>query len=189
MFNAARIEQIGDAGRALRAARHAFVAEFIGESNILTGHARPGSGVVQGPSWVADVPAKATVPGSGEVSLVVRPEMLRIAPGRADADARNQLEGRIQEAIYLGGVRKYTVRVADGSLLECRVPRRGAESALDPGAEVMLSWTRTRSCSCPPRTGRTPRRPPDAGGRIPGVRGPLGRSLNAQELDSRPSGY
>jgi putative spermidine/putrescine transport system ATP-binding protein len=140
IYNQGRVEQIGTAEDLYERPSSLFVADFIGESNILTGHARPGSGVVQGPSWVADVPAKATVPGSGEVSLVVRPEMLRIAPGRADADARNQLEGRIQEAIYLGGVRKYTVRVADGSLLECRVPRRGAESALDPGAEVMLSW-------------------------------------------------
>jgi putative spermidine/putrescine transport system ATP-binding protein len=139
IYNQGRIEQIGTAQDLYERPTSLFVADFIGESNVLTGHAEPGNGVVRGATWVADVPSSATVTGSGPVSLVVRPEMLRIASGAAP-EGRNRLEGRVQEAIYLGGVRKYTVRVADGSLLECRVPRTGTESVLDPGDEVTLSW-------------------------------------------------
>jgi putative spermidine/putrescine transport system ATP-binding protein len=139
IYNQGRIEQIGTAQDLYERPTSLFVADFIGESNVLTGHAEPGTGVVRGTTWVADVPSSATVPGSGPVSLVVRPEMLRIT-SRAAPEGRNRLEGRVQEAMYLGGVRKYTVRVADGSLLECRVPRTGTESVLCPGDEVTLSW-------------------------------------------------
>ena len=74
------------------------------------------------------------VSGNGAALGAVRPESIRLEPGRHGVAAGlNGLTGRITEAQYLGPFTEYLVEVAGATL------RAYAQADLEPGAEVTLT--------------------------------------------------
>lgn len=108
-----------------------FVANFLGEANILE---NPGFRVE------TDTP-----PAPGTVAMI-RPERIRIAapasPRRADADRRQAVTGTVDDMIYAGPLRKYHVRVG-GNLLTIREHVASGQDQFGPGDEVRLDWLRS----------------------------------------------
>jgi ABC-type Fe3+/spermidine/putrescine transport system ATPase subunit len=69
---------------------------------------------------------------------VLRPEVLRL---HADGQPRpHAVEGVVEEAIYLGGVVKYLVRINPGEVLVVRVPKPPGARPLAPGTAVQVAW-------------------------------------------------
>jgi putative spermidine/putrescine transport system ATP-binding protein len=116
IFERGQIVQIGTAEDLYERPQSVFVADFVGDSNILQGTvSRRGSTAELnvGP-WRCDLPDDAlTRAGVGEgqrAALIVRPERLRIV--EADAAVTNgtvRLHGVVEEAVYLGSSWKYVV--------------------------------------------------------------------------------
>jgi spermidine/putrescine transport system ATP-binding protein len=88
-----------------------FVADFIGETNFLEGRVE-GAGVRIGTGDILAVPLDGE---SGEVTLAIRPEQVRVSAEPAEISAK------VYEATYMGTDTHYTLHLADGSTLVARV--------------------------------------------------------------------
>ena len=132
VMNRGKIEQLGPPTELYERPATAFVAGFLGVSNLLHG-AISGPGTVRldtGDEIAAD-------PGdrSGRVAVGIRPEKIRI-----DAGDVNQLDGTVQESAYVGVATQYVVETGAGTLI-VYVQNDGSALSLRPGAAAILSWS------------------------------------------------
>jgi putative spermidine/putrescine transport system ATP-binding protein len=104
-----------------------FVAQFIGESNLLVGEiAAPDRVVLDGGTSVT---VRGLGGGHGRVRLLVRPEKMTIDL------ATNRFTGTVVEAVYLGEAHKLRVKVAGGVELLVRGHR-----AVPTGASLTVGF-------------------------------------------------
>jgi putative spermidine/putrescine transport system ATP-binding protein len=136
-----RIEQIGSPQELYFRPRTEFAADFLGESNIIPGMvvASGAVGVVEGPGGLrirARVSA-ALAPGQN-VKAVIRPESLRILqPGET---AENVAEGTLAETLFIGGVCRHYVTVADELVLSLKQLTNGGAAAPPAGMRIRIGW-------------------------------------------------
>jgi putative spermidine/putrescine transport system ATP-binding protein len=120
-----------------------FVAQFIGEMNLLRGPVvrAEAAGCVVRVGRDAEVRVPSGGPDASALVFCVRPERVRCPAGDEPGD--NVVSGRVAEVIYLGDVVKYRV-VVDGSEPEVSVVAKtlaGArEKPFEPGARVRIGW-------------------------------------------------
>jgi len=134
IFNRGRIEQIGTPAELYERPDTLFVADFIGESNVITGTLENIGGelaVRLGACVVRVAPGRCRA--GQAVSVVVRPE--RVCLGAARETAAVVLDGRIHQAVYLGPIRRYVVETAAGMRFTVRTV-----GAFEAGQAVQLSW-------------------------------------------------
>jgi putative spermidine/putrescine transport system ATP-binding protein len=152
IFNSGRIEQLGSGEDLYDRPASLFVADFIGESNILRGRfERDGAaggalgGAISHGSfrWLVGSAAaeRAALDEGAAAALVIRPERIRIG-GRDDAvpaDA-NAADATVEDVLYLGSDNKYGLRLADGQRVAVRAqPDR--DGRWSGGDRVRLSWS------------------------------------------------
>lgn len=119
---------------------NAFVADFIGHSNIL-------------PAVVAQIdPTKCQVLGGEvwahhqpgldigrEVNILIRPEALTVHPREGSIDFDNVVQGQVVDATFKGAFVHYLVEVADTRLTAHQAGREGMR-LFSPGEAVALGW-------------------------------------------------
>lgn len=150
VFNHGRIVQVDTAEKIYDAPATPFIADFVGESNFLSGRAADIAGGIARLDGVDGVDRESPLRGlcgAGCVSgapavMVVRPERINIAPDSSAAPvAENSIAGRVSDIIYLGQARKYIVDTARGvefsALQQSRV---GDAIDMPVGTAVRLSW-------------------------------------------------
>jgi spermidine/putrescine ABC transporter ATP-binding subunit len=121
-----RVVQVGEPRELYEQPASRFVADFLGEANLLDATADP-TGVE-----VAGVLVKpATAGRQGAVTLCVRPE--RVALSQSDEG----LPGVVEEASFAGDAMKYLVRLADGQALAVR---ESGEPPRVVGAHVVATF-------------------------------------------------
>ncbi|SFJ87058.1 putative spermidine/putrescine transport system ATP-binding protein [Bosea sp. OK403] len=140
VFNRGRIEQIGTPSEVYFTPKTRFVASFVGDSNLLSGKTREG-GLVD----VAGVGPIATsaghVPPGKDVSILVRPETIRISSERAELSPwRNSIT--VEEIVNYGDSVLVLGRKA-GQELRVRVPSMEMPD-LRRGDECGIEWAPTR---------------------------------------------
>ncbi|MFO1158697.1 MAG: ABC transporter ATP-binding protein [Reyranellaceae bacterium] len=145
VFNHGRIDQIGTPEELYDRPQTRFVAEFIGDTNFLSGRV-----VTVSAEGVCDVDTAAgrikasirqPITAGVAVSVAVRPERVALAPAQGEAAG---LAGTIVDVIFLGTARKYVVRLADGS--ECVALRQVSDRPFDvQDNAVRLSWPADRA--------------------------------------------
>lgn len=130
VFNQGRVEQIGTPQDVYENPRNEFVAGFVGTSNVISG----------------DLASRLT---GEETPFTVRPEKISMRapgdPGSTDIE----VEGVIQEVIYLGMFTRYRID-ADGVPLELVAQNSSmSDETLNPrqGQRVVLTWAKD---SCRP---------------------------------------
>lgn len=135
ILRAGRIEQIGTPAEIYRAPRNAFVAEFMGEVNLLTIGGVRGSAV----EWRVSafkLPLRAPAPlGEGEErKLLIRPESLRFV--RPDEPVDNRIRVRVLNEFLMGSRKQFHVEGLGGSklIVEC------AADAPHPGPTAEIGW-------------------------------------------------
>jgi spermidine/putrescine ABC transporter ATP-binding subunit len=111
---------------------NAFVADFVGDANLLEGTAQEHGRVQLAGGWLVECPHG--LPVGAKVNVLVRPEKIRLGPGP------NQIAGTVEQRLYLGQTTRLTVRSAHGGLLTLRVLNHGDMAAPEPGTAVTLSW-------------------------------------------------
>jgi putative spermidine/putrescine transport system ATP-binding protein len=118
VFNDGRVEQVGAPADVYERPTNAFVAGFVGASNVLH---------------------------RGGRAFTVRPEKIRMTPdGGARRDDPNAATGRVRDVVYAGMFTRYVVDLDDGG--ELVVVRQNLETssaeALDArGRRVLLEWS------------------------------------------------
>ncbi|MEQ8967538.1 MAG: ABC transporter ATP-binding protein [Azospirillaceae bacterium] len=139
-----RIEQDGTPEQVYHHPCSRFVAEFIGETNMLEG--RASGGVV---SLEAGGSLEAPGVADGPVAVSIRPEKLAIAAatetGGAAGDpagggAAVALEGVFVDSIFLGSLYRRVVELPGGRLVTVQQTAGGADAAHRPGERVRISW-------------------------------------------------
>ena len=169
VINHGRLEQVGPAEETYGAPRTPFVADFMGVENFFAVHClshstlgtrfETANGLIL---WSRN--SMELVPGHAGV-LGVRSEAMRLTLGRPrpGSEAVNIVPGEVVEAIFEGGSRRWTVRIASGE----RLVVRGAMAAnafplerTSPGAKVYLSWEPDRSLVFPINGACAPGSPP-----------------------------
>ncbi len=123
VMNGGRIEQVGTPRELYEQPVSQFVADFIGESNFLSGRVEPGDGrffLVTPEGWRVSIPVSDSVQPGDQVSVALRPERIVIGDGSGD----NVVEGTIEEIIYVGEATKFRVRLEHGRWLTVKQPSR-----------------------------------------------------------------
>ncbi|MBI3514827.1 MAG: ABC transporter ATP-binding protein [Proteobacteria bacterium] len=139
LMNAGRIEQLGRAEDLYERPVSRFVAEFIGESNLLDG--RVEAGWFTTPDGIrAPVAARA----DGAVLLMLRPEKVVLAP----ESATDGLAGTVSELVYGGDFTRYRVAVG-AATLTAKIANSRAPFRPAVGASVRVLWHPGDECIIP----------------------------------------
>jgi putative spermidine/putrescine transport system ATP-binding protein len=130
VFHMGRIEQVGTPAEVYEQPETAFVAGFVGVSNVLSGRA-----------------ARAVI-GSDE-TVTVRPEKIRMIEVEEAAGPNEcTVTGHVRDVVYVGAVTRYVVELDVGG--ELMVIRQNlGQSSMDAlrvrGRPVRLAWDRQHS--------------------------------------------
>jgi spermidine/putrescine transport system ATP-binding protein len=144
-MNEGRIEQLDEPSRIYGFPRNRFVANFIGNINLLDAEVLAASAAelrlrVAGLGEVHAPPAAASPGQKG--SFAVRPEQVRIG-SHLDAPQRtNHFAGRVRDLLYIGDVTTYIVDLAEGAQFEALLPNSspGRAKFFEVGDPVILEW-------------------------------------------------
>src|SRR5262245_35852430 len=151
LMNRGRIAQVGLAEDLYERPTSRFVAEFIGESNLLEGRIETAD---DGPVFVHEQ-ARLGVSGGASglrpgqaCTLMVRPE--KIALGPAEAGPRDGVPGTVEAVVYVGEFTRYQVRVAPTVVLGVKAANTHAVFRAKPGDSVRLRWAPSDAYLVPP---------------------------------------
>jgi len=141
VFNSGRVEQVGPPAEIYEHPATAFVAGFVGTSNLLAGAV-----------------AQAVLGVDGAFS--VRPEKIRLDEpgGRVDGDDV-AVEGTLADVVYAGPLTRFGVDTDAGIRMVATRPNAGTEpgdAGWTPGRRVRLSWRRQNVSRIPAGTRTEP---------------------------------
>jgi spermidine/putrescine transport system ATP-binding protein len=154
VMSAGVIEQVGTPTEIYECPGSAFVANFIGVSNVFTGTIRAAAGVV---TCVTDqgleirLPTGADLAPGERVGVVVRPERIALRPaatGRQDLPFDNVYPATIKTVIYMGSGTQFVVDIAGrlpAQVLQQNVSSAEADGWAE-GQEVVVGFS-GKSCS------------------------------------------
>ncbi|MBM6404726.1 ABC transporter ATP-binding protein [Phycicoccus sp. CSK15P-2] len=139
VMNAGRIEQLADPATLYEHPASTFVANFLGQSNLLRARVEGGArdGLVRANTEGQELLLAAdSVPeGLTDLWVGVRPEKLTLG----EAGGRNRLGGRVVDASFTGVATQYVVRTPWGADLVV-VQQNDGSARATPGEDVTLSW-------------------------------------------------
>jgi spermidine/putrescine transport system ATP-binding protein len=128
-----RIVQEGDARDIYLRPRTRFVADFIGDANLLRVQRRGGELLLPGGSRVPHVGM------DGVVTLMIRPESVRLLTHEARPDA--VVAGTVADYIFLGSRVRYRIAVPDGTTLTAEGPVDMSVRPSPIGGAVRVGWS------------------------------------------------
>jgi spermidine/putrescine transport system ATP-binding protein len=148
VMRAGRIEQLGTPEELYERPSTAFVAGFLGVSNLLEGEVAGRDGSLLTVRLADGTLLRAPADGnadSGQVRVGVRPEKLKVDAGEqaAATDGLNALSGTILDASYMGVSTQYLVQTGEGHRLTVyaqNLTTAGAGELLADGQHVQLTW-------------------------------------------------
>jgi spermidine/putrescine transport system ATP-binding protein len=131
-----RIEQQGSPTQLYEQPRTAFVAGFLGVSNLLYGSA-VGEDVVRLEGGIdVRVPREVLARRTGKVQIGVRPEKLRLG-----STEENSLSGTVAESAYIGVSTQYIVETPAGAVTVYVQNDRPGANGVSPGDRVTVGWS------------------------------------------------
>jgi spermidine/putrescine transport system ATP-binding protein len=136
VMNKGKIEQLGTPTELYETPSTAYVASFLGVSNLIPGTVS-GSDTVQlrsGPE--VRVRPEAIAGRTGNVAVGIRPEKIELGTGHSNA-----LEGTIVEQAYVGVATQYIVDTTCGRLTVYRQNAAPGLNGATPGEQLTLSWS------------------------------------------------
>jgi len=139
VMNEGRLLQVGDSKQIYERPKTRFVADFIGDINLISasfagpGAARLSNGV--------EVDIEDGNPSSGQVTLALRPEQLILHSGADQVPkGRNRLPARIVRRTYFGDVYYYEVDADLEQRLEVKEENRPDLAVHEVEDEVVVTW-------------------------------------------------
>jgi spermidine/putrescine transport system ATP-binding protein len=136
VMNSGRIEQLGSPGELYERPRTAFVAGFLGVSNLLSGRVSGPASVTLADGTEVRVEPAALDGRTGAVSVGIRPEKIRL--GEA---AENQLQARIEESAYVGVSTQYVLETSAGTMSAYVQNAEPGTAGLARGSRVTVGWS------------------------------------------------
>ena len=138
VMNAGRIEQCDTPERIYRRPRSSFVADFVGEANLLRCRVVSVDGRQarvenrSGETFLAMLDADQSLVSGDQVHLVVRPENVVVSQHQG-------IQGAVEDVMFSGATAKLTVKLTDGSRLAMSIP--ATQSVPAKGSAIGVSWS------------------------------------------------
>jgi len=144
VMNQGRMLQIGTPVEIYEKPTSRFIAEFIGDSNLLDATVLSMNNhgcevdLGDGTTVNARAPDEVRVAPGDNVGLLLRPEMVRLDPNHDGEQPR--LSGKIVDEVYQGALRRYRIN-ANNHEIVVEVPNRPELGQLAAGTPVDLFWS------------------------------------------------
>jgi spermidine/putrescine transport system ATP-binding protein len=142
VMNAGRIEQLGSPVDLYESPATAYVANFLGQSNLLpaaVADRRADAVLVEVDGTRIAVPAGRCRSDGRDVLVGVRPEKIHLETG--DAATTNALPGgTVVDASFTGTSTQYLVRMPSGRQLSAFAQNTGRATVLPVGSRVTVCW-------------------------------------------------
>jgi len=160
VMNAGRIEQMGHPADIYETPQTVFVANFLGQSNLIEGR-RTGTsgefGVIEAHGLSFMVPSDRCFCSGSDVTLGVRPEKITVLDA-VDAeqvpDGHNRLEGRVTDVSYTGVSTQYLIDAPWGQELIVFEQNVVVGDRCSVGDPVILHWAPSHTFGLDPAPGR-----------------------------------
>ena len=139
VMNEGRIEQVGSPRQVYEEPSSAYVADFLGVSNLLEAEAVGISPDGRCRVMVGDFELLAScghTSARGPVKVVVRPERVRVEAPRKGGE--NRLPGKIERIVYAGAISQLVVTLDRGDPIQCMLANDGANSFFERGGPVSV---------------------------------------------------
>jgi spermidine/putrescine transport system ATP-binding protein len=141
-----RIEQTDEPSRIYGFPANRFVADFIGNCNML-----PATVTEAGPHGLRlavtglgeiTAPAAETVRNGQQGVLAIRPEQVHIMAPNAAHELKNRVSGRVRDFLYIGDVTTYVVELENGTRIEGLLANSapGRARFFEVGQPVKVAW-------------------------------------------------
>ena len=145
VMNKGRIEQMGAPEELYELPRTVFVANFLGQSNLFAVKVAGGTDSVRHTDFHGSrisLLRSRSERDSGDITVGVRPEKLRLHSAAPAADASVNVigPGRITDVSFIGVSTQYTVAVPGSDDVQVFAQNVEAGPAAREGDEVWLSW-------------------------------------------------
>lgn len=145
VMNNGRIEQMGSPAELYESPLTTFVANFLGQSNLLAGRRTGSDGEmleVESHGHTLRVPSSRAHLGEGDLLVGVRPEKIHL--GGADEEVGGGLNrlsgGVVADASFMGVSTQYLIRMPWGQDVTVFAQNRGVGELHPAGSVVTLSW-------------------------------------------------
>ncbi|WP_069300461.1 ABC transporter ATP-binding protein [Neptunicoccus sediminis] len=142
VMSSGELQQLGDAREIYESPRNMFVADFIGETNLLgvsVDRVEAGQAVCHlGGGHALTCAAVEDVAAGSDVHLSVRPERLFLTP---EAESADGMKATVRENIFVGTDITTLVDLADGPQFTIRTSNseRGNKRIFEPGTPVFVN--------------------------------------------------
>jgi putrescine transport system ATP-binding protein len=149
-----KIIQVDTPDRIYESPASVYVADFIGDVNIIEGTATVNGDQTQidwcegGDRLVG--PSHGSVSNGSRCAMAIRPEKIAISTERP-ADRANVMQGKVLDIAYLGNISTYHVELPNGHVIKAQAAntRRISRRDFTWDDQVWLSWTDTASVILP----------------------------------------
>jgi spermidine/putrescine transport system ATP-binding protein len=138
------IQQMGDGVSLYEEPANRFVADFIGESNLIDvifeGMERERAVIRIGAEQSYAVIGSGKPAQNAATTMTIRPERIVIlSPGEREEPG---ISGTIKEVVYIGTDIRYLLKIATGQEIQIRIQNSSKENinAFPKGAQVQISW-------------------------------------------------
>jgi spermidine/putrescine transport system ATP-binding protein len=135
-----RVDQIGPPKEVYEEPATAYVADFLGVSNLMdataSGPAEGGCRVRHGEFEL--IAGQGEEDAMGEVKLCIRPERVELA--EADATGPNLVPGMVERVVYVGSVLHVLVNLAPGDKIQVWTPNEGGALPFAQGTPVKVRF-------------------------------------------------
>jgi putrescine transport system ATP-binding protein len=160
VMDAGRLEQVATPRELYEAPRSRWIAEFVGDINLLEGKLDTSGepqttmarrlAIATAQAGTIYVAAPHQPPARPDLCVAIRPEKVKLsrrAPVSDDTRAINRLEGVVTDVSYLGGVTSYKIKLDSGAVLRSSMANtaRLDVDAYSPGQRV-AAWFSPEDC-------------------------------------------
>jgi spermidine/putrescine transport system ATP-binding protein len=121
-----RIEQVGTPSEVYEEPTTAYVADFLGVSNLMDARAEGAEYDGRAKIRLGEfdlVAGQGDTDARGDVKIVIRPERVRLEEGGATGE--NRVPGMVERVVYVGSIMQVIVHLAPGQTLQAWVQNRG----------------------------------------------------------------
>jgi spermidine/putrescine transport system ATP-binding protein len=140
VMNHGRIAHLGTPEEVYNEPADAYVADFLGVSNLMDAEVEPGGNGdracrVRLGDFVLDAEA-GRINARGPVKLAIRPERVNLHPHGSTGP--NHMPGMVERVVFLGSTTHVYVRLATGSALQTLIRNDGAALPFSQGTPVSI---------------------------------------------------
>jgi spermidine/putrescine transport system ATP-binding protein len=129
-----RIQQIGSPAEVYEEPSTAYVADFLGVSNLMSAQGEGGGTVRLGDFQF--MAARGDFGARGPIRIVIRPERVRLEDQGTSGD--NRIPGMVERVLYVGSIIQVLVHLAHGETLQAWMQNSGGDPPWQQGTAVSV---------------------------------------------------